>query len=352
MNGDLRKKLPKLKKIVDTSVVSDKAIAIQANNLTKSFGAVKAIDRVSFEVQSGQIVGFLGPNGAGKSTTMRILCGLLEATSGVASINGISIASQPTETKRLIGYMPERNPLPEDMRVIEYLRYRAHLKEIPRKNIKQAVEEAMQLCDLNRKASRRIIGTLSKGYRQRVGIADAVLGNPEIIIMDEPTIGLDPHQILGIRRLINSLRGKMTVMISSHILPEIEMCCDRVIIINHGRIVAHGSSASLRKEFIPRTTYRIAVKATSAEMESILGGMQETLSLVSEQDTDDGYRLYFIETTEDTEIAEFLLSKLNERNCSIREIARLEPNLEDIFMAATKRSWDQEQPGRTSNTEH
>lgn len=327
-----------------TTAVHEETTAIRVTDLTKSFGTLKAIDRVTFEVAKGQIVGFLGPNGAGKSTTMRIICGLLEASSGVATISGISVANHPAESKRRIGYMPERNPLPEDMRVVEYLRYRARLKEIPRKAIKSAVEEAMQLCDLNRKASRRIIGTLSKGFRQRVGIADAVLGNPEIIIMDEPTIGLDPHQILGIRRLINNLRGKMTVMISSHILPEIEMCCDRVIIINHGRIVAHGSSASLRKEFIPQTTYRIAVKATSEEMKSILGGMQDTLSLVSEQDAEAGYRLYFIETADNTEIAEFLIPKLTERNCPIREIARLEPNLEDIFMAATKRSWDQAQP--------
>lgn len=321
--------------------MSQEKTAIQVTHLTKSFGQVKAIDSVSFAVQSGQIVGFLGPNGAGKSTTMRILCGLLEASSGEAKICGISVASHPAETKRRIGYMPERNPLPEDMRVIEYLRYRARLKEIPRKHIKPAVEEAMALCDLNRKASRRIIGTLSKGYRQRVGIADAVLGSPEIIIMDEPTIGLDPHQILGIRRLINTLRGKMTVMISSHILPEIEMCCDRVIIINHGRIVAHGSSASLRKSFLPKTTYRLAVKAANAEMESILTGMQETLSLVSHQDDIDGYRKYFVETSDDADIVEFLIAKLTERRCAIREIARLEPNLEDIFMAATKRSWDE-----------
>ena len=316
--------------------------AVEVENLTKSFGAVKAIDRVSFAINTGQIVGFLGPNGAGKSTTMRILCGLLEATAGTARICGIPVSSRPTEIRRRIGYMPERNPLPEDLRVIEYLRYRARLKELPRKQIQSAVEEAMDLCDLNRKASRRIIGTLSKGYLQRVGIADAVLGNPDIIIMDEPTIGLDPHQILGIRRLINNLRGKMTVLLSSHILPEIEMCCDSVIIINHGQIVAHGTSSDLRNEFLPQTRYRLNVRAEVEEIESILHSTNEALSLVNSQTGADGYHEYSLEAASETEIAEYLITKLTERGCTVREMAKIQPNLEDIFLAATRRSWDQE----------
>lgn len=324
--------------------------AIEVTHLNKFFGPVKALDDVSFNVESGQVVGFLGPNGAGKSTTMRILCGLESASSGIARICGIPVANRSDETKRLIGYMPERNPLPEDMRVVEYLRYRARLKEIPRRELKEAVDEAMDLCDLNRKARKRVIATLSKGYRQRVGIADAVLGNPEVILMDEPTIGLDPHQILGIRRLIDNLRGKMTVILSSHILPEIELCCDRVIIINHGRIVAHGSSNSLREEFMPKTTYRLSVDADREELESILANMPNKIALLAKSENEskqpDSFSEFYLETSHDTELTQFLISKLSERGRSIREIARLQPNLEDIFMAATKRSWEQTLPSK------
>lgn len=326
--------------------------AIEVEHLTKRFGALKAIDNVSFSVNKGQVVGFLGPNGAGKSTTMRILCGLTAATSGVARICGIPVASRPEESKRRIGYMPERNPLPEDMRVIEYLRYRARLKELPRKKLKSSVDEAMDLCDLNRKARKRVIGALSKGFRQRIGIADAILGNPEVIIMDEPTIGLDPHQILGIRRLINNLRGKMSVVLSSHILPEIELCCDQAIIINQGRIVAQGTSENLRAEFIPQTTYRVNLKGNLDLLPAHLKKIDSDISIQEKgNEGEDGFCSFTLKAPSTRELNDKLIQGLQQAHegnrWQIREIAHLQPNLEDIFMAATRRSWDETMNGST-----
>lgn len=317
---------------------------IEVDALTKRYGRIKAIDKVSFTVMPGQIVGFLGPNGAGKSTTMRILCGLMPATEGVARICGIPVASEPYLIKRHIGYMPEHNPLPEGMRVVEYLRYRAHLKGLPVRGLKAAVDEVMELCDLRRKAARRVIGQLSKGYRQRVGIADAVLGKPDVIIMDEPTIGLDPHQVLGIRKLIDQLRGQMTVMLSSHILPEIEMSCDKIIIINQGRIVANGDSRSLRAEFVPQITYRLNVqtRGNPAALEALLPQVHADLSVTERGHTDaDGFQYLLLEAPSGVAVAEPLLALLAGAGIRLRELARMEPNLEDIFMAATKRSWEE-----------
>jgi len=238
----------------------DSTPSIRVENLTRKFGRLNAVKDISFTVNKGEVVGFLGPNGAGKSTTMRILCGIMQATSGSAWIEGVSVAQDPQRVKQLIGYMPENNPLPENLRVAEYLDFRARLKGVPRKELRATVKKVMDTCDLARTAQRKIIGTLSKGFRQRVGIADALLGDPKLIIMDEPTIGLDPHQIQGIRKLIDQLRGNMTVVLSSHILPEIERSCDRVIIINQGRVVAAGTSAQLRQEFLPGNRFEIEIK--------------------------------------------------------------------------------------------
>ncbi|WP_269540399.1 ABC transporter ATP-binding protein [Cerasicoccus fimbriatus] len=315
--------------------------AIEVVGLTKRYGRVKAIDGVSFRVEPGQIVGFLGPNGAGKSTTMRILCGLQPASSGVVKICGIPVASNPYETKRHIGYMPEHNPLPEDMRVLEYLRYRARLKEVPMRKVKARVDEAMEICDLQRKARRKVIGALSKGYRQRVGIADTILAEPDLIVMDEPTIGLDPHQILSIRNLIDSLRGRMSVIISSHILPEIEKSCDRVIIINQGRIVANGNSADLRKEFLPKTTYRLNVNMNKGDLMRVMKGVHHELTIDTSTPLEDEYWEHRLKAPSELVLTEPILEALQKCNARIRELARLQPNLEDIFMAATRRSWDE-----------
>src|SRR6476661_281529 len=244
-------------------------LAIEVAHLVKVYGGVTAVSDISFTVARGEIVGFLGPNGAGKSTTMRILTGYLPATSGSVHIMGVPVASQPDEIKRRIGYMPENNPLPEDMRVSEYMYFRGRLKEVPRRKLGARIDEVLEVCDLKR-VRHKIIGQLSKGYRQRVGIAEAILAEPPVIIMDEPTIGLDPHQILIVRDLISSLRGRMTVIISSHILPEIEVTCDRVLIINQGRVVAQGTPAELRREILGRSTYRLEVAGDTATIIGVL----------------------------------------------------------------------------------
>lgn len=322
---------------------SEEPNSVVVRRLTKIYGGVKAIDNVSFRIGKGEVVGFLGPNGAGKSTTMRIISGLMPATSGSVSICGESVAINPDAARRHIGFMPENNPLPEDLRVREYLTFRAGIKGVPRSEIRARVDESMDICQLLRKASNKIIGNLSKGFRQRVGIADAILSRPEVIIMDEPTIGLDPHQILAIRALINSLRGKMSVIISSHILPEIELMCDRVMIINQGTIVASGSPESLRKEFISRDKYGISLKADPAKMREMLGRICSGVEIVFESKPDSaGYYDYILSTDENSDLGCTLIREFSKDSAlGLREVYHKKPSLEEIFMAATRRSWEQ-----------
>ena len=322
---------------------SEEPNSVVVRRLTKIYGGVKAIDNVSFRIGKGEVVGFLGPNGAGKSTTMRIISGLMPATSGSVSICGESVAINPDAARRHIGFMPENNPLPEDLRVREYLTFRAGIKGVPRSEIRARVDESMDICQLLRKASNKIIGNLSKGFRQRVGIADAILSRPEVIIMDEPTIGLEPHQILAIRALINSLRGKMSVIISSHILPEIELMSDRVMIINQGTIVASGSPESLRKEFISRDKYGISLKADPAKMREMLGCICSGEEKDSEsKPASAGYYDYILSTDENSDLGCTLIREFSKDSAlGLREVYHKKPSLEEIFMAATRRSWEQ-----------
>ena len=316
--------------------------SIRVENLTRQFGGLTAIQNVSFTVNRGEIVGFLGPNGAGKSTTMRILSGIMPATSGSAWVSGVAVAQDPQLVKQRIGYMPENNPLPDDMRVIEYLRFRARLKGVSGRKLRATVQEVMETCDLARTARRKIIGTLSKGFRQRVGIADALLGNPEVIIMDEPTIGLDPHQIQGIRKLINNLRGRLTVVLSSHILPEIERSCDRVIIINRGRIVASGTSDSLRQEFLPGNRFELQVAGSERSVTEALKAKGFEVEILQSETREDNILNLTVRVEGSGELGPQLIAALNDSaNCTLRSLAPRVPNLEEIFLAATKRSWEE-----------
>jgi ABC-2 type transport system ATP-binding protein len=316
------------------------APAIEVSHLVKTYAGVTAVSDITFSVARGEILGFLGPNGAGKSTTMRILTGYQPATSGSVHVCGIPAASQPGEVKRRIGYMPENNPLPEDMRVSEYLYFRGRLKEIPRRKLGPRIDEVLELCDLKR-VRHKIIGKLSKGYRQRVGIAEAVLAEPPVIIMDEPTIGLDPHQILIVRDLIASLRGRMTVIISSHILPEIEMTCDRVLIINQGRVVAQGTPADLRREILGHSTYQMEIAADPQTLTTALAAVEPTLKITAESEPDsEGFRRLTLTTERDDELGELLLKTLASQNVRLRSLSRANSTLEDVFLAATRRSWD------------
>ena len=318
------------------------APAIEVSRLVKAYAGVAAVNDISFRVERGEILGFLGPNGAGKSTTMRILTGYLPATSGSVSLCGVPVASQPGEAKRLIGYMPENNPLPEDMRVSEYLYFRGRLKEIARRKLGPRIDEVLEACDLKR-VRHKIIGRLSKGFRQRVGIAEAILAEPPVIIMDEPTIGLDPHQILIVRDLIASLRGRMTVIISSHILPEIEMTCDRVLIINQGRVVAQGTPADLRREILGRSIYELELAGDFAALPATLEAVDPSLKITAEGEPDAaGFRAIKLTTQHDEELGEPLLRALSAPGSGwrLRSLSRAHPTLEDVFLAATRRSWD------------
>lgn len=316
--------------------------SIRVKDLTRKYGALTAIHKVNFTVNPGEVVGFLGPNGAGKSTTMRILSGIMSATSGSAWVGGICVAQNPHEVKRKIGYMPENNPLPNDMRVVEYLRFRSRLKEVPRHKLHATVQEAMEICDLARTARRKIIGTLSKGFRQRVGIADALLGDPEIIIMDEPTIGLDPHQIQGIRKLIDNLRGKHTVIISSHILPEIERSCDRVIIINRGRIVAAGTSTELREEFLPSNRFSLIVEGNETAVATCLASRGIDAAILESTPIAENRSELNLRVENEGNLGPQLIQLLsNQREFILHSLAPREPDLEEIFLAATKRSWEE-----------
>lgn len=320
--------------------MSEAPLAIEVTDLVKSYAGMTAVNGISFTLKRGEILGFLGPNGAGKSTTMRILTGYLPATSGQVRICGLPVASQPDAVKRHIGYMPENNPLPEDMRVSEYLYFRGRLKEVSRSKLGPRIDEVLELCDLKR-VRHKIIGKLSKGFRQRVGIAEAILAEPPVIIMDEPTIGLDPHQILIVRDLIASLRGRMTVIISSHILPEIEMTCDRVLIINQGHIVAQGTPDELRRDILGHSTYHLELAGDPGKLDVALADLEASLKIVESSEPDsEGFRTFTLTTDRDDDLGEQLMHTLDQPDFRLRALSRSHPTLENVFLAATRRSWD------------
>ncbi len=312
--------------------------AVAAERLTKRYGSLTAIEDLTFSVAPGEVVGFLGPNGAGKATTMRILSGTMAGTSGRASIWGVSVALHPAEAKRHMAYMPENNPLPEDLRVEEYLRLRARLKDVAPDQVDARVAKVMEDCDLVRRASGRLIGQLSKGFRQRVGIADAILAQPKVVILDEPTIGLDPHQILGIRDLIRSLRGQMAVLISSHILHEVEQVCDKVVIINRGRLVAQGRTEDLRRELLPQVGFTIVAKATPAELAALCVAAEPAAEVDAGTPVDGGWTRYRVALPAGSPARETLAAALMRAGLPLREIAEERYGLEDIFLDATRRS--------------
>ena len=235
---------------------------IKVEQLTKKYGSFTAVNDISFQVEKGEIVGFLGPNGAGKSTTMKILTSYLPATSGKASIAGFDVFDQSIEARKRLGYLPENTPLYPDMKVGEYLRYRAALKGVPRSKMRERVGDVLALCQIADREN-QLIGSLSKGYRQRVGLADALVHDPDLLILDEPTIGLDPNQIRTVRELIKSLAQKRTVLISTHILPEVEMMCSRVIVIHRGTIRASDTAENLLKNH--RSVGELRLEARAGE---------------------------------------------------------------------------------------
>lgn len=305
---------------------------IKVENLTKRYAGVTAINSLNFEVEKGEIVGFLGPNGAGKSTTMKILTGYLPATSGTASIAGFDVFEQSIEARKRLGYLPENTPLYTDMRVGEYLRYRANLKGVPGRKVKQSVGDVLELCNL-REVERKLIGALSKGYRQRVGLADALVHDPDLLILDEPTIGLDPNQIRQVRELIKNLGGKRTVLISTHILPEVEIMCSRVIVIHKGRIRASDTAENLLKNQRTAGSMRIEAKTGSDNAVAELQRLQGVRDVSAEKDGD--YTIFQLRLEANTDPSEEVMQLAANKRWAVREITRRRPTLEDVFVELT-----------------
>ncbi|HWO06883.1 MAG TPA: ATP-binding cassette domain-containing protein [Methylomirabilota bacterium] len=303
---------------------------IQVDNLTKRYGPVTAIQDVSFNVDKGRIVGFLGPNGAGKSTTMKILSCFMPATGGTARVAGYDVFSQSLEVRRRIGYLPESAPLYPDLSVSSYLDFVAEIKGVGRAERRGRVADVMERCFIT-DMQNRLIGKLSKGYRQRVGLAQALLGDPEVLILDEPTIGLDPRQIAEIRALIRSLAGQHTVILSTHILPEVSMVCDGIVIINHGRIVAQGTESELVQQVFP--TARIEVRVTNASGD-VGGALRAVPGVVAVEPlaARDGSVGFVVESERDRDVRGDLVRLVTGKNWALQELHQVGMSLEEVFI--------------------
>lgn len=310
---------------------------IAVENVSKRFGPILAVDDVSFEVSPGEVVGFLGPNGAGKSTTMRILAGFFPPTSGRARVGGNDVVTHSHQVKELVGYFPERVSVYPDLPVRSFLNFVAEAKDVSRSERKRAVGEVIEACGLT-DVSKRIIGHLSKGYRQRVGIAQALMRTPQVLILDEPTIGLDPAQVVEIRKLIRDLGSERTVILSTHILSEVSSVCDRVIIINQGRILASESLETLRGQTQRNRQVRVEVEGEQrAAVRDLLlnlpGVLQVRREEVLEQDGNGGSasQTWIVEHTGD-DLRKNISRTVLDTGCGLLEVRALEPTLEDMYL--------------------
>lgn len=315
---------------------------IEVVNLKKRYGNIHALKGISFSIGKGEIVGFLGPNGAGKSTTLRILSGLIAADSGEAKVCGVDLAEEEGQVRNHIGYLAENNPLPEDLRVIEFLKFRARLKGLEGSRLRERIKVVLEICDLERKVSERKIGNLSKGYRQRVGIADSLLAEPRLIILDEPTIGLDPRQSAITRKMMERLRGEVSFLLSSHILSEVEACCDRMIILSHGQIVAEGTLYDLQKKFVNKTIFEIVATSKKINIQKEVRKLDASCELLQDDPVEvSGKRRFTFSTDQGEQIAEKIVkSLLFDCDLRISEFQISRPDLETIFLRATKKNWD------------
>jgi ABC-2 type transport system ATP-binding protein len=317
---------------------------IKVENLTKRYAGVTALNGLSFEVQRGEIVGFLGPNGAGKSTTMRILTGFIPASSGRVEVAGLDVFENSIEVRERVGYMPENNPLYTDMRVSEYLKFRSKLKGLPRAERKERIPEVLEMCGLT-DVSHRIIGHLSKGYRQRVGLADALLAEPDLLILDEPTIGLDPVQIRQVRQLIKGLGKRHTILLSTHILPEVEMTCNRVIIIHHGRILASDTPDNLMKTLHAGGLIQVEVRGPGSEVQVKLRAI-EGVESISTRLLEDGCVRVAVTPKPGEDPRERIYQAVAANGWTLRELTRARTTLEDIFVQITHEEDEAEEERR------
>ena len=318
---------------------------IEVRNLVKKYDNHTAVDHLNFVVEKGKIYGFLGPNGAGKSTTMNMITGYIASTEGEVLIDGHNILSEPEEAKKKIGYLPEMPPLYQDMSVTEYLRFVAELKSIPKEKREQNIKEVMSTTRLH-DVKYRLIRNLSKGYKQRVGLAQALLGYPEVIILDEPTVGLDPKQIIEIRDLIKSLGKKHTVILSSHILSEVSAVCDYVLIIDHGKLVASDSPENLSRLMSGTNSLELTVKGEQQEIRNALALVENMEDIIYHESIVDGACDFSVKIRGEQDMRENIFFALAEAKCPILKMQPSNMSLEEVFLKLTDSS--QEEGGENS----
>ena len=307
---------------------------IEVNNLVKRYGDHTAVDHLSFKIEKGKIYGFLGPNGAGKSTTMNMITGYIASTEGTVRIDGHDILEEPEAAKKCIGYLPEQPPLYFDMTVLEYMKFVADLKKIPKDKKATMIEEVMDMVKISDMRN-RLIKNLSKGYRQRVGLAEAIMGYPEVIILDEPTVGLDPKQIIEIRTLIKDLKKKHTVILSSHILSEVSAVCDYVLIISHGKLVASDTPENLGKLAEGSNTLEMLIKGEKSQIKQALESIEGVNSVTIEKDEKQNLWSAKVSTEENNDIREKVFYKMSDINSPIYEMKSKKVSLEEIFLELT-----------------
>jgi len=304
---------------------------IEAANLTKYYGIIPGIEDVSFSIGKGDIVGFLGPNGAGKTTTMRILSGFFPPTRGKAQVAGFDVFKDSLEVRRRIGYLPESNPVYTDMLVSEYLNFVAEIKGIPKNQRQEKIEKVIDDCGVD-EVEHRMIGKLSKGYRQRVGLAQALLNDPEVLILDEPTLGLDPKQIIEIRSMIKRLAGERTIILSTHILPEVSMICERVIIINEGRIVAEDTPQNLDAQLQKAARISVQVDGSPPKVIKALEKINGVIRVTQQDKISDEVFNYIVESEKDIDIRRQTAKTIHQKGWGLLELKSLRMSLEDIFI--------------------
>ena len=304
---------------------------IEVKNITKKYGSFTAVDNISFKIEEGEIIGLLGPNGAGKSTTMNMITGYIEPTEGKISIEGFDISRKPKKAKSQIGYMPEGVPLYSDLTVKEFVTYMAELKKVDRKTRKEKVEKIIEQTGL-KDVEKKLTRNLSRGYKQRVSMAGALVGEPKILILDEPTVGLDPKQITEIRALIKELGKTHTIILSSHILSEVSQICNKVIIINKGKIVAIDTPENLEKKVASNNTTYVTVEDTENKMETIKETIPEIKEIKLIKENEDGTKQYALESDKDVDLRKIVFNEFAKENITIFEMKKADTTLEDAFM--------------------